>query len=385
MNNIITIVIVFIAGNLYSQGKKEFKKTVFSKEISFVQVDTTHGSQTTVIEYPKYLVVIELPMINMGGGKKTDLSENIPKAERFLSFLKNEYKNKPVKYVLSSHWHLHSLSGITPFFKDGATLVVAKSNWEYSVKNGLFGTVDASIYGKQILQISEDTTILNDTKFPISVLFLDETYANKPTKDYLFFYMPKNKCIHASCMCLINEVDLSQNSEIVYSDRTIDLEKAIKNRNLKVEHLFKLYGEFDKDNKSYKTPVLTEPYYKEFRKRGKPTSEVLNDFANYELSNLQTNKNKVLNDLFLRKFSAENINSIVYICIEKKEYSKAVEWSHILNVYKIGKPDYINSMGEAYYNAGFFEIAQQISNQLVKLNPEFTNQFKVWEDKSKVN
>jgi hypothetical protein len=42
-------------------------------------------------------------------------------------------------------------------------------------------------------------------------------------------------------------------------------------------------------------------------------------------------------------------------------------------------------MGEAYYNAGFFEIAQQISNQLVKLNPEFTNQFKVWKDKSKVN
>jgi hypothetical protein len=40
-------------------------------------------------------------------------------------------------------------------------------------------------------------------------------------------------------------------------------------------------------------------------------------------------------------------------------------------------------MGEAYYNAGSLEIAQQISNQLVKLKPEFINQFKVWEENKK--
>jgi hypothetical protein len=39
----------------------------------------------------------------------------------------------------------------------------------------------------------------------------------------------------------------------------------------------------------------------------------------------------------------------------------------------------MDTMGEAYYNAGDFSIAQHISNQLAVLNPNFTNQFKVWE------
>jgi len=150
---------------------------------------------------------------------------------------------------LSSHWHLHSLSGITPFFNQGATLVAAKTNWEYSIKNGLFGNADIKTLEKQVIQVSRDTTILNNTNFPLSVLFLDATYSNKPTKDYLFFYMPSNKCIHASCMCAMNEVDFKQRPEFIYNDRVTDLEKVIKSRNLDVEYLFKLTAEFDKDKR----------------------------------------------------------------------------------------------------------------------------------------
>jgi hypothetical protein len=380
MKFVCTLLVALVAiTSLYAQSDKEFSKTVFSKEISFVRTDTTHGSQSTVIEYPKFLVVIELPMIDEGGGRSTNLVQDTLKAERFLKYLKKEYKDKMIKYVLSSHWHLHSLSGITPFFNQGATLVVAKTNWEYSVKNGLFGNTDTKKLGKQVMQISRDTTILNNTNAPISVLFLDETYINKPTKDYLFFYMPKSKSIHASCMCAMNEIDFKQRPQFIYSDRVIDLEKAIKTRNLDVENIFKLTAEFDKDKKSYKIPAFNKSYFEEFKERGTPMTEIVNAYTNYELSFLQASKDSILHTLATKKISSQIINATVYACMKKKEFLKAVQWSQILNLYHIGEVNFMDTMGEAYYNAGDLAMAQHISNQLAILNPKFPNQFKVWE------
>lgn len=380
MKFVTTLILAFLAIiSVYAQSEKEFSRTVFSKEISFVRTDTSHGSQTTVIEYPKFLVLIELPMIDEGGGRSANLVQDIPKAERFLTYLKKNYNNKPIKYVLSSHWHLHSLSGITPFFNQGATLVAAKTNWEYSIKNGLFDKTDTKVLEKQVIQVSKDTTILDKTNFPIAVLFLDESYTHKPTKDYLFFYLPKNKCIHASCMCAMNEIDFKQRPEFIYNDRVTDLEKAIKLRNLEVENLFKLTAELDTDKKSYKLPAFKKSYFEEFKQRGTPMEAIVKGFANYELNFLQSNKDSVLNHLIAKKISPYVINATVYECIKQKVYKKAVQWAQILNLYHIGEVDFMDTMGEAYYNAGELAMAQHISNQLAVLNPNFTNQFKLWE------
>jgi len=106
MKYIAIILISFLSIiSIYAQSSKEFSRNIFSKEISFVRTDSTHGSQSTIIEYPDFLVVIELPMINEGGGRSTNLVEDIPKSERFLNYLKEEYNNKPIKYVMTSHWH----------------------------------------------------------------------------------------------------------------------------------------------------------------------------------------------------------------------------------------------------------------------------------------
>jgi hypothetical protein len=384
MKLIYTLILALVGStSLYAQSDKQFSKTVFSKEISFVRTDTAHGSQSTVIEYPKFLVVIELPMIDEGGGRSTNLVQDIPKAERFLTYLKKEYNNKPIKYVLSSHWHLHSLSGITPFFNQGAILVAAKTNWEYSIKNGLFGNADTKTLEKQVMHVSRDTTILNNTNFPISVLFLNETYSNKPTQDYLFFYMPKNKCIHASCMCAMNEVDFKQMPDFMYSNRVTDLEKAIKSRKLDIEYLFKLTAEYDKDKNIYKLPVFTKSYFEEFKQRGTPRAAAeakeVNIYKNYELSFLKLNNDTILHSLINKKIPSQLINSLVYILIKEKEFLKALQWAQVLNLYQIGEFDFMDTLGEAYYNAGDFAMAQNISNQLALLNPKFPNQFKAWE------
>jgi hypothetical protein len=157
------------------------------------------------------------------------------------------------------------------------------------------------------------------------------------------------------------------------------LEKAIKSRNLKVENLFKLTSEFDNDKKSYKIPAFDKSYFEEFKQRGTPMEAIVKGFASYDLSFLKSNKDSILNSLVTRKISAQVINSTVYECIKQKAYDKSIQWAQILNLYHIGEVNFMDTMGEAYYNAGELTLAQHISNRLTILNPKFTNQFKTWE------
>lgn len=384
MKPLATLALLFVLNIAFSQSKSPFTKTSFSKEISFIRTDTTQGTQSTIIEYPKFLVVIELPLIHDGANRSTDLVEDIPKAETFLAFLQAEY-HKPVKYVLSSHWHLHSLSGITPFFTSGAKLVVAKSNWDYSIKNGLLGS--SQVNPKQLIQISRDTTILTDTQNPIQVLFLDESYTFKPTKDYLFFYLPKSKTLHASCMCAMAQVDFKQRPEFVYNDRVTDLDKAISSRHLPVEHLIKLTAEYDKDSKTYRQPAFANTYFTEFKQHGTPMHAVIKKYSDFDLSLLTSGQDSILNHLVEKKISAQIINSTVYSCIKHKEYQKAVAWARILNLYQSGDFNFIDTLGEANYFLGNLEMAKHYSALLFQSDAiKFPNAIKTWEqNKDKSN
>lgn len=108
-------------------------------------------------------------------------------------------------------------------------------------------------------------------------------------------------------------------------------------------------------------------------------AEIVKGFTNYELSVLQSSKDSILHYLILKKISAQVINSTVYACINEKEFLKAVQWAQILNLYHIGNNNFLDTMGEAYYNAGDIAMAQHISRQLKALDTSFPNQFKAWE------
>jgi hypothetical protein len=356
------------------QTSDGFFRSIYSKEVSFIRTDSTWGSQSTIIEYPDFLVVIELPLTN----KKGD--QDVQKAERFLSFINQEYKSKEIKYVLSSHWHPHSLSGIAPFFDLGISLITAKSNWEYSRENGLLGDLNFQQNKKKVITITQDTTILTNTKYPIQVWFLGEEYTHKPTKDYLFFYMTKSKSLHASCMCAMNNIDFQEKPDFVYNDRITDLDKAIEQRGCAVEHLFKLYSEFDKATNTYKLPTFDQSYFSEFKKRGKPMAIAVNDFSNCDLNQLKQNQDSIIHYLTLKKISAQIINSTVYSCIRKKAYENAVAWARILNLLQVGNSSYIDTLGEAYFRAGDIPLAQEISRQLAILDPKFSDQINVWKN-----
>lgn len=300
---------VFLASS--AQTTNSFIVNKHAGNISFTRMDSAHTSQTTVIEYPDFLVLIELPFVDMGGDKSTDLYEDVATADRFILFLKKEFKNKPVKYVLSTHWHLHSLSAITPFFKQGAKLITASSNWQYSLRNGFLGSADPKTFAKSVLKVTRDTTLLSKTKFPIDVIFLDSTYSHKPTKDYLFFYFPTTKMMHASCMCALTDVDFEKRKGFTYSDRITDLSRAIASRKLPVESIIKL-GRFDQSPGQYLEPVFSRTYLEEFMENGKPMHVAVAQYTNLTFHSLLQQKDSILQDAITKKVSPQILNQAVY-------------------------------------------------------------------------
>ncbi|MBL7854801.1 MAG: hypothetical protein JNL17_10400 [Cyclobacteriaceae bacterium] len=361
-----------------AQQPFSFQRTQHSREVSFIQLDSAKGVRSTVIEYPKFLIVIELPMIDAGANRATNLAEDVPKAQRYLQYLTREYQ-KPVKYVLSTHWHLHSLSGITPFFEHGAQLVVAQSNWRYSLEQGLLPQAVAQQYRKQVISVTRDTVLLAKSANPIEVWFLDEQYRFKPTKDYLFFYFPKSQALHASCMCAMNHVDFSQRPTFLYNDRVSDLDHAIRVRQVPVEHLIKLNAEYDATTNTHREPVFSQAYFSEFKQRGTPLHVAVKAYTAIALDRLNHDRDSLLNVLVQQKVSPALLNSVVYACLREQAWPQAVAWAHLLNLIEPGDPNYIDTLGEAYYQSGNLSMAEYYSRVLQRLDaPNFPDALATW-------
>jgi hypothetical protein len=354
-----------------AQTPFRFQRIAYGPEISFVQLDSAKGVRSTIIEYPKFLVVIELPMIDEGGGRATQLTEDVAKARRYLQYLTTEYK-KPVKYILSTHWHLHSLSGITPFFEQGAQLVVAQSNWQYSLQEGLLPAPEAVRYQKQVISVTRDTVLLAKSTNPIDVWLLDESYRFKPTRDYLFFYLPRSKSLYASCMCAMNTLDFSQQPQFTYNSRVSDLDRAIRERKAPVEQLIKLTAEYDPKAGTYRDPVFSQTYFSEFKQRGTPMHEVVATYASTSLDILTHQRDSLQEALIRRPVSAAVINQVVYECLRQHAYLQAVAWALVLNQCYPGDLNYIDTLGEAYFQAGNARMAEHYG---LLLNQKDSKQF----------
>ncbi len=91
------------------------------------------------------------------------------------------------------------------------------------------------------------------------------------------------------------------------------------------------------------------------------------------MNNLLQKKDSLLNYLVENKIYSGIINHAVYELIEKKEYHKAVALAQILVVYLPNRINYIDTLGEAYFNAGNIVMAKYY-NRLIEKSKLKTNE-----------
>lgn len=349
-----------------AQEKQSFLYIKGDNNISAISM-STGTSKCSVVEYPEFLVLIDIPHIPTQKKEENSISAADDKSNPLITFIDSIYLNKPIKYILNTHSHSHSLSTVTPFLEKGAQLVTAKEYIEIYNKRGLFGEKTSEGYSESIIQISSDTTLLAETTNPIEVLHLKKSdYKSIPTKVFLFFNFPKQKLLATSCMVYLTDLNEKYGYKgLVYSDRLIDANKIIADKNLTVENTLQLHR-FKVENGIKKPAIYPISHFKNVLKHSWHRRGLSEHFQNMSQEKLTTKKDSLLSFLVENNIYHTILNHAVYELIGKKEYPKAVAMAQILVEYEPGNLDLIDSLGETYYNNGQMDMAKHYNKVLKK-------------------
>ena len=342
----------FICQDSVSQVAPTIHYTKGDHNISVITMGTLRSSHCTVIEYPEFLVIHEIPSIPkeliMDG-------EDNP----LIAFIDSIYLNKPIKYILNSHHHRHSLASVEPFFQRGATLITAIENIEIYKKRGILKESTAEEKDSRIIKIGADTTLLNETENPIEVIYLKKSdYKSIPTETFLFFNFKNQKLLATSCMVYLRDIGKKYGYKgMIFNDRLIHVNEIIKDKKLDVEHTLQLYR-LKEDNGLSKPPIFEYSHLKNVLNNSWHRRALSEHFQNMSYQKLTVKRDSILNYLIENDIYHVVLNHAIYELIDKKNYQKAVALAQILVNYEPNRLNEIDTLGEAYFNNGQIEIAK---------------------------
>lgn len=136
--------------------------------------------RSVLVEYADYIVIVE-----SGGTSQV--------AEQILASAAHYFPDKPVRYLVMSHHHRISASGIRPYVQRGITLLATKGNVEYlrDLAARPYRLVpDAQQRSPMVprIELVEGLKVLEDAE---QRLELHEFGTSTHTDEYVFVYLPK--------------------------------------------------------------------------------------------------------------------------------------------------------------------------------------------------
>ncbi len=353
------IVVSFVSTNLFSQSEINKIKKI-NDGLYFMYFDSSN-SKSTIVEFKEYLVMLEVPIIDKGGGA-TQLVDDIKGGEKVMRTLKNYFPDKPLKYIMHSHWHMHSISSITPFINEGVSIISTRMNFDVLSK-----FMDSNVVArnmKNFIFVESDSLVISDGENEIiAYKFEQKDYPSTPTKDYLYFYIPKHNCMHAACMYTKwsgEPVDGKQ----VLSGREENLYNFITSKNINPEFLIRLTNEKAEPNDMQDFDNLSE-----VNKNGIKSADIMNRYLSLDAISLKQNRDEIVKEALLKKIPASIFNSCVYAELRKKELDRALSFAIIQTMINPSDANSWDTLGEVYYFMGETGIAKSYEKQKNKMFP----------------
>jgi len=379
------IFLLFFSSSLFAQS--EFNKIEKADEGLYFMYFDSSASKSTIVEFNEYLVMIEVPIIDKGGGA-TILVDDIAGGEKVLRSLKNHFPKKPLKYILHSHWHLHSISSISPFINNNVKIVSTKNNFDVLSKFMEPASVQTNM--NSFIFVEGDSLVISDgTNEIIAYRFEQKDYPSTPTKDYLYFYIPKHNCMHAACM-YTKWMGEPVDGKPVLSGREENLYAFIKSKNINPEFIIRLPNEKAELNglQSYEGLEFTN-------NNGIKSSDILKQYLALDALSLKQNRDEIVKDAIIKNIPASIINSCVYAELRKKELDRALSYAYIQAMMNPSDANAWDTLGEVYYFMGEYEVAQSYLKQKQRMFPnnheggeevwkeDLENHKKIWEKDGK--
>jgi tetratricopeptide (TPR) repeat protein len=321
-------------------------------------------AKSTIIEFEKFVALLEVPIKNEGGGAR-NLKDHTFGAQKAIASIEKYFPKKPIKYVLHSHWHPHSISSVKPFLEIGATLISTRTNFE-RIKEFL-DSASVVKYRKQIQFVDSDSLVIKDkTNSIVAYRFLQAEYKSTPAKEYLYFYFPKYFALHSGCMYYKWAGDPVDGRDII-TDRQNDLNRFIINRKLTVNNFVRING--DKDlpgclmkGDDFQRQVAT----------GITTTDINELYFSIGTSILNQKQDSIVQLIKSKKIPISILNSNVYSNLRRKDFERALAFAKLQILINPSDANAWDTLGEVNFFMGRTELANVYHTQSIKIEPTFT-------------
>ncbi|HEY5824991.1 MAG TPA: MBL fold metallo-hydrolase [Cyclobacteriaceae bacterium] len=190
-----------------------------ASNIFFVK-DLETGYNATFVNCADHIVILDAPL-SSGFSEKT------------INVIRQKFSNKPIKWVILSHYHNDHIGGLLRFIQQGAGMISTKVMYDFSIRTM---EESAEFNSKQVEQLAHievmKDTLIHDGLTPMRVLRIKNSHVN----DMIMVYFPKQKVLWQADFLLREDKpgNLSAGSRLVEElNRTIS-SQAIQKHDLDI-------------------------------------------------------------------------------------------------------------------------------------------------------
>jgi hypothetical protein len=370
--SLITLVFGLVTSSVFAQQPSTHSIVRVDDGLHHLYYDSS-TAKSTIVEFEKFLVLLEVPVKNEGGGA-TNLKDHVYAGQKVLNILAKEFPKKPLKYILHTHWHPHSLSSIKPFITNGVTIITTQSNWK---KIRTFtDTLTLDKYKKNVQIVDKDSIVIKDKKNKIVAhRFLQKDFPNTPTPEYLYFYLPKYSALHTGCMYNRWTGDPVEGREIL-TGREEDIQKFLVAKNLKPQCFLRGSGDKLED----KGMIAFEKFDNVIH-NGISAGEINKKYVYVPEPILRHKKDSLIQVIRSNKIPKSFYNSAAYSALRGKSFDVALHYAQIHLALDPEDPNGWDTLGEVYYFMDQVELALLQEKIAKKISPEFNQGGeKKWKD-----
>ena len=146
--------------------------------------------------------------------------------------------DKPIRYLVSTHFHFDHLSGVRSYIAEGTTIVTtpsAKTVIERLANTSHVMRPDALSRNPKapVIETIADKRVFDDGVHQVELY----RFASPHTGEMIVAYLPKEKILFEADM-----LDISEGGRVVAGDDTVDLAKQIERLGLQIETIIPVHG-----------------------------------------------------------------------------------------------------------------------------------------------
>lgn len=321
-------------------GQGQFNKIEKAAEGLYFMYYDSCIEKSTIVEFRDHIVLLEVSSVYDGG--ESPRTEHYEHGQKVLRTLDAFFPNKPLRYVLHSHYHPHSLSSAKPFLERDIRIYTTRLNYE---KLSDFIDSSSAAARRNIRFIDGDSLVLKDrSNSLIAYRIRKKEYPHLPTKDYVFCYLPKYRALYTGCMYFRSYSQLK--GKPVISGRTEDVIAFCARKPLPLALLFGNDSEKDR-------PELT-PYdsLQQLAAGGVSIEREMTKLLDYPVDHFRTHQSEVCRSLTASGINPRSLNTMVYAALAQKQLDRALELAKLQALLNPWDPNAWDTLGEAYFLAG---------------------------------